>query len=83
MIGARYPERRISLHSFPADEDVLQRFVERMAHMELTGYVGRRNNYSIRFFLLIDFGMKIIFFKPKCICPVLNECRIINLLKLF
>ena len=44
MVHADHPERVLALHPGVADEDVLQRVVERVADMERAGDVGRRDD---------------------------------------
>ena len=43
VVVARLPERVVALHPVPADEDVLQRPVQGVAHVEIAGDVRRRN----------------------------------------
>ncbi len=49
MVGARLPQHVLAAHALEAAEDILQRVVERMAHMQRAGDVGRRNDDRIRF----------------------------------
>ena len=44
MIGADHPERILPLQARVADQDILQRIVERVADMERAGDVGRRDD---------------------------------------
>ena len=44
VIGARLPQHVAAVHAPVAAEDVLQRVVERMAHMQIAGDVRRRND---------------------------------------
>ena len=44
MVGADHPQRVLALHPRVADQDVLQRIVERMADVERAGDVGRRHD---------------------------------------
>ena len=44
MVRADHPQRILALHPGVADEDVLQRIVERMADVERAGDVGRRHD---------------------------------------
>ena len=44
MVGADHPQRILALHPRVADQDVLQRVVERMADVEAAGDVGRRHD---------------------------------------
>src|SRR6185369_2443740 len=48
MIGAGLPQYVVALHAAPADQDVLQRVVESMAHVQAAGDVGRRDDDAIR-----------------------------------
>ena len=44
VIRARHPEHAEAVHSFVAAQDILQRIVERMAHVQRTGDIRRRNH---------------------------------------
>ena len=44
VVGARLPQHVLAAHALEAAEHVLQRVVERMAHMQRAGDVGRRND---------------------------------------
>jgi hypothetical protein len=44
MVGARLPKHVIALHALLADQNVLERVVERVAHMQRAGDIGRRND---------------------------------------
>ena len=44
VIRAGQPERRIALHAVIADGEILQGAVQRVAHVQLTGDVGRRHD---------------------------------------
>ncbi len=78
VVGARNPQGAVALHSAPADQNILQRFVQRMPHMKLPGDVRRRDDNRIRFFLRIAFGVKIFSFQPETINPVFHFLRIIG-----
>ena len=47
MVGAGLPQHVITLHAPPADQHVLQRVVECMAHMQAARHVGRRDDDAI------------------------------------
>ena len=47
VIRAGHPERAIPPHPMPADEDVLQRAVEGMPHMQRAGHVGGRDDNAV------------------------------------
>ena len=48
MVGAGLPQHVVALHAPPADQHVLQRVVERMAHVQAAGDVGRRDDDAVR-----------------------------------
>ena len=72
MIASRLPQRIIALHSFLTDHDILQRIIECMPHMKLSGDVWRRHNNGERFFTLVHFRMKIFFLEPAVIDHLLD-----------
>ena len=47
VVGADLPEHVLAAHALEPAEHVLQRVVERMAHMQRAGDVGRRNDDAI------------------------------------
>jgi hypothetical protein len=44
VVGAGLPQRVEAAHPVPADQDVLQRVVEGVAHVQRAGHVGRRDH---------------------------------------
>ena len=48
MVGARLPEHVPAVHALEPAQDVLQRVVERMAHMQRAGDVRRRDHDRVR-----------------------------------
>ena len=44
MVHARLPEDVLAAHALEADEDVLKRVVQRVAHVKRAGHVGRRDD---------------------------------------
>ena len=44
MVHARLPQHVLAAHALEADQDVLQRVVERVAHMQRAGDVRRRDD---------------------------------------
>ncbi len=44
MVHARLPQHVLAAHALEADQNVLQRVVERVAHMQRAGDVRRRND---------------------------------------
>ena len=47
MVGAGLPQHVLAAHALEAAQHVLQRVVERMAHMQRAGHVGRRNHDAV------------------------------------
>ena len=48
VIGAGLPQHVVALHAAPADQHVLQRVVERVAHVQAARDVGRRDDDAVR-----------------------------------
>src|SRR5690606_3307358 len=44
MVHARLPEHVLAAHALEADENILQRVVEGVPHMERAGHIWRRND---------------------------------------
>ena len=53
MVGTGYPACVLAFEPCPAYEDVLNRLVEHMAHMEHTRYVRRWDNHRERLTVVI------------------------------
>ena len=81
MIGSRQPQRRISLHPSPADQNILQGLVQSVSHMELTGDVRGRNDNGIWLLLWIRFGVEITTGQPEVINSVLHFLWVISFCK--
>ena len=47
MVRARYPAGILSLHACSTHEDVLNGFIEHVAHVEHTRHVGGRNHHGV------------------------------------
>ena len=47
VVCAGLPERVKALHPFPTDQNILQRIVERVAHVQHTCHIGRRDHDAI------------------------------------
>ena len=79
VVGARHPQSLVALHALGADQDILKGLVERMAHMELAGYVRRRDNDGIGFLFRVDFGMEEAGVVPEAVQLVLDRFRVVGL----
>src|SRR3989338_5276636 len=78
VIGPGHPKSFQALHPFIADNDVLEGVVERVAHVQNSGHIGRRNDYRIGFFLRIGLGMEKVFLFPVLAPFVFNVIEIIS-----
>ena len=82
MICTRQPQSAIALHAAPTDQNILQRLVESMTHMQLTGNVRRRDHDRVRLFLRIRLGVKIISLCPEFVDSVLHLAGLVRFRKL-
>ena len=71
MISAGYPAGVFSLHPGPSDEDILNRIIQAMAHVQHPGNIGRWNHNSIRF-PVIGFAVKVSFAQPVLVPMLLG-----------
>ncbi len=78
VIGAGHPQRTVSLHALPAYQNILPGIVQRMAHMKLARNIRRRDHNTERFLVFIRLRMKISFFRPFLIDPILHLAGIIG-----
>ena len=62
-----------------ADQDVLQRVVERMAHVQLARDIRRRDDHAVRLFRLIDFCMEELVVLPELVPFLLKRLRVVDL----
>ena len=79
MVAARNPDRVVALHAMIADQDVLQRVVERMAHVQLARDIRRRDDHAVRLFRLIDFCMEELVVLPELVPFLLKRLRVVDL----
>ena len=77
VIATRDPNRVVALHAVVADQDVLQRVVERMAHVQLARDIRRRDDHAVR--LLVDLRVEELVLLPELIPLLLKRLRVINL----
>ena len=77
MVGAWEPERAVALHALIARQDVLQRGVQRVAHVELSGDVGGRHDDGIGRLVRVDLGLEAAVFHPHLVDLVFDLFRVI------
>ena len=83
MVGAGQPQGLIALHPPPADEDVLQGVIQRVAHMQLAGDIGGRDDDGIGWLFAFGIGVEVVFLQPERIGAVLDLLGVIDLFQLF
>ena len=72
VVGAGQPKGAVAGHALPADQNILQRFVECVTDMQLTGDVRRRHDNGIGLFFGIGFGVKVVALHPEVVNLVLK-----------
>ena len=83
VIRSGQPQCGIALHTFEADNRILQRLVHCVPHMKLTRHVRGRHHYRKRNFLLIDFGTEQPLFHPIRINAFLKILWIVGRIHFF
>ena len=79
VIGARHPQRFVALHTLGADQDILKRFVECVAHVKLAGNIRGRDNNGVGFLVRIDLGVEKAGIDPELVQLVLDRFRVVGL----
>ena len=79
MVYAGQPQGGIALHSFKADQNILQGSVHGVAHMELARDVGRGHDDGKGFLFRVTAGMEIAVVGPEAINPVFHLFGVIDL----
>ena len=79
VVAARDPHRVVALHAMVADEDILQRIVERVAHVQLARDIRRRDNHAVRLLALIHLRVEELVLLPELIPFLLERLRIVDL----
>ena len=79
MVAARDPDRVVALHAVVADQDVLQRVVECVAHVQLARDIRRRDDHAVRLLALVDLCVEELVLLPELIPLLLKRLRVINL----
>ena len=76
------PERRVALHPLVAGQDVLQRRVQRVAHVKLPRDVGGRHDDGEGFLLGVDLPLEEAAVHPEIVDLFLDLFRFVHLRKL-
>ena len=83
VIDAGEPQSGIALHALIARQDVLQRRVKRMTHVELPRDIGRRHDDGERLFIGINRALEVTALHPKIIYFFLDRFRVIGFRQFF
>ena len=78
MAAARNPDRVVALHAVVANQDILQRIVEGMAHVQLARDIWRRDDHAVRLLALIDLGMEELVLLPELVPFLFKRLRVID-----
>ena len=77
------PQGAVALHALIAGQNVLQRRVQRVAHVELAGDVGRRHDDGIGLFVGIGFGLEAVAVQPHLVDLAFHLRRVVLLGQFF
>ena len=72
MVGAGQPEGAVALHALEPDERILIGLVERMAHVQLSRYVGRGHHYGEGDFIVVPLSAEAPLLLPLLVNFVLK-----------
>ena len=83
VVGTGKPKGGKALHSLVTDKNILKRFIKGVAHMKLSCYVWRRNNYRKCGLAVIYIGCEVTAVTPRFVKSFLDLTRVISLFDLF
>ena len=72
VVGAGDPKGVVALHSLVAHEHVLERFVQRVTHVQLSRDVGGRNDHGEMLGVILHVGGKVALVAPLLVDSVLK-----------
>src|ERR1700741_3990236 len=78
VVGARHPERVVAVHPLVADQDVLERVVERVAEVERAGHVGRRDDDAVGLLRGVRVSVEVAALLPDGVPVRLDARRIVG-----
>ena len=79
VVGAGHPEAVVALHPPPADQDVLQRVVERVAQVQRAGDVRRRDHDAVGRPVAGRVGVEVAVLDPELVPAVLGVLGVVLL----
>src|SRR5690606_18084351 len=77
VIHAGQPQRLVPLHPPPADQRVLDGVVQRVAHVQRAGHVGRRDDDRERRLVAVRVGPEVSGRYPPLVPPLLDVGRLV------
>ena len=83
MVRAGQPQGGVALHPLEAGEDVLERAVQGVAHVELAGDVGGRHDDGEGFFVGVDLGAEAVAVRPHFVDAGFHVPGIVHFRKFF
>ncbi len=83
MVHPRRPQGGIPLHPLLANQRILQSHVKSVAHMQLSGDVGRRHYNGIGLFLRVYLRLKTAVFLPEMVNLLFCRFGVIDLFQFF
>ena len=78
VVAAGQPQGFVALHALIADQNVLQRAVHGVAHVELAGDVGRRHDDGKRLLVGVGIGAEAVVIHPQLVDAGLHLPRIVH-----
>ena len=79
MVAARNPDHVLAAHPLVAHENVLQRIVEGVPHVELPRHVRRRDHHAVRRTALVCLVVEQLMLLPVVIPFPLKALRVVRL----
>jgi hypothetical protein len=73
VVGAGHPQGVVTLHPPPADEHVLQRVVERVAHVQGAGHVRRRDDDREGFAIRVRVAVEVAALLPEFVFDAVHQ----------
>ena len=81
MVHPRLPQHVLAAHAFEPDQNILDRVVEGVPHMQRAGYVGRRDDNAIGFRTGLLAALECAGGFPVFVDSLLDPLRIVGLIK--
>ena len=78
VVGAGQPQRLVALHPLEAGQDILQRAVERVAHVQLAGDIRRRHDDREGLLVGVRLGLEAVVVHPHLVDAGLHISRLIH-----